>query len=115
MNRLQYIPKKLPLSEEKIPSPQHLSKIVNKNTILNLNIASYFLNILASPDVSTWSTTGGAIHKTIKHLGLTRHHRHKVERTWHMVNNCKEMEQDYTGNNNVTRHLNPPYLLSNLD
>ena len=25
------------------------------------------------------------------------------------------MEQDYTGNNNVTRHLNPPYLLSNLD
>ena len=32
-----------------------------------------------------------------------------------MVNNCKEMEQEYTGNNNVTRHLNPPYLLSNLD
>ena len=32
-----------------------------------------------------------------------------------MVNKCKEMEQDYTGNNNVTRHLNPPYLLSNLD
>ena len=25
------------------------------------------------------------------------------------------MEQQYTGNNNVTRHLNPPYLLSNLD
>ena len=25
------------------------------------------------------------------------------------------MEQDYTGNNNVTSHLNPPYLLSNLD
>ena len=25
------------------------------------------------------------------------------------------MEQEYTGNNNVTRHLNPPYLLSNLD
>ena len=32
-----------------------------------------------------------------------------------MVNKCKEMEQEYTGNNNVTRHLNPPYLLSNLD
>ena len=32
-----------------------------------------------------------------------------------MVKKCKEMEQDYTGNNNVTRHLNPPYLLSNLD
>ena len=32
-----------------------------------------------------------------------------------MVNKCEEMEQDYTGNNNVIRHLNPPYLLSNLD
>ena len=31
-----------------------------------------------------------------------------------MVNKCKEMEQEYTGNN-ITRHLNPPYLLSNLD
>ena len=25
------------------------------------------------------------------------------------------MEQEYTGNNNITRHFNPPYLLSNLD
>ena len=25
------------------------------------------------------------------------------------------MKQEYTGNNNVTRHLNPPYLVSNLD
>ena len=32
-----------------------------------------------------------------------------------MVNKCKEMEQEYTGNNNVTRNLNQPYLLSNLD
>ena len=32
-----------------------------------------------------------------------------------MVNKCKEMKQEYTGNNNVTRHLNPPYLLLNLD
>ena len=102
------------LSEENRPSPKHLSKLVNKNQILNLNIASYFLNILASLDLSTWSTTGGPINKTIKHLGLTRHHRKTVERTWHMVNKCKEMEQEYTGNN-FTRHLNPPYLLSNLD
>ena len=88
---------------------------MNKNTILNLNIASYFLNILASPYELTWSTTGGPIHKTIKHICLTRHHWHKLERTWHMVNKCKEMEQEYTGNNNVTRHFNPSYLLSNLD
>ena len=87
---------------------------MNENTILNLNIASYFLNILSSPDVSTWSTTGGPINKTIKHHGLNRHNLKTVERTWHMVNKCKQMEQEYTGNN-FTRHLNQPYLLSNLD
>ena len=92
-----------------------MSRLVNKNTLLNLNIASYFLNIFASPDASTWSTTGGPIDKTIKHLGLTRHHRKTVERTWHMFNKCKEMKQEYTGNNNVTRNLNPSYLLSSLD
>ena len=86
---------------------------MNENTIINLNIASYFLNILASPDESIWSTTGGPINKTIKYLVLTGHHQHKVERTWHMVNKCKEMEQEYTGKNNVKRHLNPPYLVSN--
>ena len=31
-----------------------------------------------------------------------------------MVNKCKEMEQEYTGNN-CTRHLGQPYLLSNPD
>ena len=31
-----------------------------------------------------------------------------------MFNKCKEMEQQYTANNNVTRHLNPPYLVSNV-
>ena len=107
MYQLQYIPQKSKL-------PQHLSKLVNKNKLLNLNIASYFLNILASLDVLTWSTTGGPINKKIKHLGLTRHHRKTVERTWHMVNKCKEMEQQYIGNN-FTRHLGQPYLLSNLD
>ena len=106
-------PKKIqvPVTEEKT-SPQNLSKLVNRKTILKLNIASYFLNILAYPDVLTWSTTGGPINKTIKHLGLTIHHLKTAERTWHMVNKCKEMEQEYTGNN-FTRHLNPPYLLSN--
>ena len=93
--------------EGKRPSPQHLSKLVNKNTIINLNVASYFLNILASPDVSPWFTTGGIIKKTIKHLGLTINHQKTAERTWHMVNKCKEMEQDYTVNN-YTRNLNPP-------
>ena len=80
-----------------------MSKLVNKKTVLNLNIASYFPNILASPDVLTWSTTGGNINRTIKMLSLTRHHRKTVEGTWNIVNKCKVMEQEYTGNN-ITRH-----------
>ena len=88
-----YPKKKLPLLDEKSPTPQHLSKLVNKNKILNLNIDSYFLNILASPDVLTWSTTGGTINKTIKHIGLTRHHRKTVYRTWHMVNKWNKREE----------------------
>ena len=60
-----YPPKKLPLLEEKSPAPQHFYKIVNNNKTINLNIASYFLNVLASPDESTWSTKGGTINKTI--------------------------------------------------
>ena len=72
MYRIQYIPKK-----ERTP-PQHLSKLVNKNKLLNLNVAFYFLNILASLDVLTWSTTGGPINKPIKHLDLTRHHQNTV-------------------------------------
>ena len=71
---------------------KYLSKLVNNNTTMNLNIASYFINILASPDVSTWFTTCGTMAKTIKHLGLTKHHQNKVERMWHMVNRCKEVE-----------------------
>ena len=61
-------PKKIQVtfSEENRPLPKHLSKLVNKNTLLNLNIASYFLNILASPDVSTWFNTGGPINKKNK-------------------------------------------------
>ena len=58
--------------------PKHLSKLVNNNTTLNLNIVSYSLNILASPDVSTWFTTGGTIIKTIKHLGLNKNQRKTV-------------------------------------
>ena len=108
--------KKPPLLEEKIPTPQHLVKLVNNNKTLNLNIASYFLNVLASPDESTWSTKGGPINKTIENLGLSRHHQKTIERKWHMINKCKKIKKEYTGNNyNLTRHFNPSYLVSNVD
>ena len=69
---------------------------MNNDTTLNLKIASYFLNVLYSPDILTWFTTCGPITKTIKHLVLTKHQQKKVERPWNMVNMCKEMELQYT-------------------
>ena len=87
---------------------------MNNNTTLNLKIDSYFINILASPDVSTRYTTGGPITKTIKHIGLTKHHQRIEERTWHMVNSCQDMGIKYT-RKNVTKHFGRTYLLNNLD
>ena len=87
---------------------------MNKNTLLNLKGASYFINILAYPYVSTWFTTAGPINKTIKNIDLNKHHQKTEERTWQMDNRCKEMEQYYTGNN-CKRHLGQPYLLSNTE
>ena len=46
------------LSEQNRPPPKHFSKLENNTKDLNLNITSYFINILASPGVLTWFTTG---------------------------------------------------------
>ena len=70
---------------------------MNNKTTMNLNIASYFLNILLSSDILTWVATDGHIKKTIKHLGLTKHQQKTVERTWHMVNRHNEIELQYKG------------------
>ena len=58
-------PKKIQvtLSEQKRAPPKHFSKLEKNNTNINLNIASYFINILASPSELTWFTTGGTITK----------------------------------------------------
>ena len=97
------------ISEQNRLPPKHLYKIVNNNITINLNIASCFLDILDSPDVSTWFTTCGTTTKTIKHLVLTKHHQKTVEITWHMVNWCKYMDLQYIGKN-ITKHLGLPYL-----
>ena len=85
------------LSEQNRPPPKHSSKLVNNNTTMNLNIDSYFLDILASLDVLTWFATIGPITKTIKNLGLPKHHQNTVEITCHMINWCNEMELQYRG------------------
>ena len=84
------------LSEQNWPPPKHLSKLVSNNTTLNLIIAAYFLNILVPPDISTWYTTCGPITKTIKHIGITKHHRRTVEITLLRVYSCQDMGVEYT-------------------
>ena len=59
---------------------------MNNNITLNLNIASYYLNHLASPDISTWHTGGGPITQTTKNLGLHNDNKRDVERTRKMAN-----------------------------
>ena len=49
------------LSEQRRTLAKHLTRFVNNNTTLKLSMASYFLNILASPYASIWFTTGGPI------------------------------------------------------
>ena len=49
---------------------------------LNLNIASYFINTLASPHTNTCHHRGGTITHTINHFGPNTNHRRSVEHTW---------------------------------
>ena len=49
---------------------------------LNINIASFFLLTLASPNEKTWHGRGGPITKTIDHFALNPNHRRSVEKTW---------------------------------
>ena len=69
------------LLEQNQPQPNFLSKLENNNKNINLNITSYFLNILAPPSVLTRFTTGVPRTKTIKHPGQTKNHRKTAERT----------------------------------
>ena len=104
MHQFQCIPRnEVSSSEQNLPPQKHFSKLVNNNTTLNLNTTSYFLIILYSTYVSTCYTTGEHIC-----FGPTKHHQRIVERTWLMVNICKYMGVQYTGNN--IQHFGQPYL-----
>ena len=48
---------------------------------LNINIASFFLVTLASPNKKTCHDRGGPITKTINHFALIPNHRRYVEKT----------------------------------
>ena len=69
MHQFQFTPKNIQVSfsEQNRPPQNVLSKLVNNKTTINLNTASYILDILDSPHVSEWYTTGGPITKKLKH------------------------------------------------
>ena len=66
----QIYPKKFKLhckKENRLP-PKQLSRLVNKNTFLNLNTTFYFFNFLVSSGVLTWFTTNGNHRNTIERM-----------------------------------------------
>ena len=79
---------------------------MNNNTTLNLNTASYFINIVDAMHVSTWYITGGP---RTKQISLTKHHWRKFAIRWLMVNICEDMGVQYTGKD-ITKHFGRPYL-----
>ena len=82
----------------------------NKQKI-NINIASLFLETLASRNKKTWHDTGGPITKTINHFSLNPNHRRYVEKTRKTMISYLEKGVKYTGNNG-TKRSGQPYLLS---
>ena len=78
------------MPEPSQPPPLLLYKHTNEKIPPIKNIASYYLNHLATPEISIWHTKGGSITQTIKHIGLHKHHISTVKIMWIMVNECKE-------------------------
>ena len=82
----------------------------NKQKI-NINIASFFLETLASPNEKTWHDRGGPITQTINHFSLNPNHRWYVEKTRKIMISFLEKGVKYTGNNG-TKRSGRPYLIS---
>ena len=78
---------------------------------LNINIASFFLETLASPNKKTWHNRGGPITKTINHFALNPNHRRSVEKTRKTMIGYLEKGVKYTGNNG-TKRKGQSYLIS---
>ena len=70
---------------------------------LKINIASFFLVTLASPNEKTWHDRGGPITKTINHFALNSNHWRSVEKTWKTIISYLEEGVKYTVNNGKKR------------
>ena len=78
---------------------------------LNINISSFFLETLASPNEKTRHDTGGPITQTINQFFLNPNHRRSVEHTWKTMISYLEKGVKYTGNNETKNH-GRTYLIS---
>ena len=70
-----------PRPVEPHPTDRRYHFSLEKQKSLNINIASYLLETLASPNEKTWHDIGGPITQTINHFSLNPNHRRSVEHT----------------------------------
>ena len=98
------------LSEPHLTDRRYKFSLENKQK-LNINIESFFLETLASPNEKTWHDTGGPITQTINHFSLNPNHRRSVEKTWKTMISYLDNGVKYTGNNK-TKKNGRPYLIS---
>ena len=69
----------VPCPAEQHPTDRRSHFSLEKKKSLNINIASYFLETLASLNENTWHDRGGPITQTIYHFSLNHTHRRSVE------------------------------------
>ena len=69
------------LTEPHLTDRRYNFSLENKQK-LNINIASFFLETLASPNEKNWHDTGGPITQKINHFSLNPDHWRSIEKTW---------------------------------
>ena len=70
-----------PCPAEPHPTDRRSQFSLEKQKSLNINIASYFLETLASPNGKTWHDRGGPIAQKIDQFSLNPNHWWSVEHT----------------------------------
>ena len=93
-----------PRPTEPHPNDQRSHFSLEKQKSLNINIASYSLETLASPNEKTWHDRGGPITQTINHFSLNPIHRRSVEHTRKTIISSLEKGVKYTGKNVTKKH-----------
>ena len=98
------------LSEPHLTDRRYNFSLENKQK-LNINIASYFLETLASPNGKTCLTQEVQLHKQSITFLLILIIGRSVEKTWKTMISSLDKGVKYTGNNETKKH-GIPYLIS---